>query len=131
MKQTIHWVPRILTILAILFVSVFALDSFSPDLTPGQQILGFLIHLIPSFILTIVLVVAWKYKFTGGIIFVALGISLSMFLFLVNYGRNQDLWITLGIMASISLPFVISGMLFIVDHFYSGNPHQHNTSEIN
>lgn len=131
MKKALHWAPRILTILAILFVSLFALDSFDPKLTIMQEITGFLIHMIPSVILTVVLVIAWRYKFTGGIIFVALGISLSMFLFLVNYGRNNDLWITLGIMAAISLPFLIAGILFIADHFYSDNPHQSDTTETN
>lgn len=131
MKKAIHWIPRILTILTILFISLFAMDSFAPELSLKQQILGFMIHLIPSVILTIVLAIAWRYNLTGGIIFVALAISASMFLFLVNYGRNQELWITLTTMAAISLPFLIAGMLFIADHFYSGNSEQSDTSATN
>ena len=46
-----HWLPRILCILSILFISMFALDAFAPNLTIWQQITDFLIHLIPSFIL--------------------------------------------------------------------------------
>jgi hypothetical protein len=49
--KVIYWLPRILCILAILFISVFALDAFDPELSIWQQIVGFLIHLIPSFIL--------------------------------------------------------------------------------
>ncbi|HLO90522.1 MAG TPA: hypothetical protein VK172_05090 [Lentimicrobium sp.] len=128
MKKAIHWIPRVLTIIAILFVSVFALDSFAPELTLKQQILGFLIHLIPSFILLVLLIVAWKYRFAGGVIFIAIGIAMSMFLFIMNFNRNPDLWVTLGIMASIGFPFFISGILFVVDHFF-GEGNKVNSQE--
>ena len=68
-----HWLPRIICILAILFVSMFALDSFSPDLTLWQQIVGFLIHLIPSYILIALLLVAWKWEYVGGIVYTIFG----------------------------------------------------------
>ncbi len=116
MKAFVHWFPRIFTILAICFVSLFALDSFDPKLTLIQQILGFLIHLIPSFLLVGLLVVAWRYKLAGGIAFIVLGVAFGIFLFLWNFRMNQNVWITLGIVASLALPFVISGVLFYLDH---------------
>jgi hypothetical protein len=61
-----YWLPRVLCILAILFISLFALDSFSPELTFWQQIAAFLMHLIPSFILTALLLIAWKWEYIGG-----------------------------------------------------------------
>lgn len=121
MKKALHWVPRILTILAILFVSMFALDAFDPGMTLQEQITGFLIHLIPSFILVILLAIAWRYRFAGGVIFMSLGIAISMFLFILNFSKNPNLWMTLGIMASIGFPFFISGVLFVVDHFFGEN----------
>jgi len=60
--KILHWTPRIICILAILFISMFAIDSFAPDLTIWQQLGGFLIHLIPSFILIAILIIAWKWK---------------------------------------------------------------------
>ena len=64
-----HWVPRILCILAILLISMFALDSFSPERTFWQNLGAFLIHLIPSFALIALLIVAWKWELPGGIAF--------------------------------------------------------------
>lgn len=112
----IYWLPRIICILAILFVSMFAMDSFSPDLTVGQQIVGFLIHLIPSFIMIVILVVAWKWERVGGIILLIISLIFSVFVFLINYRRIHSVAGSLGIVAVICFPFVISGILFLMSH---------------
>ena len=115
--KVFHWLPRIICILAILFVSVFALDAFSPELTIWQQIGSFLMHLIPSFILLAFLIVAWKWEYIGGIIFAIIGLILSPFVFVMNYTRNDSIWMSLGIILSITIPFINVGILFIVSHF--------------
>ncbi len=46
--KILYWAPRILCIMAILFISMFALDSFEPGLNIWQQIGAFLIPLIPT-----------------------------------------------------------------------------------
>ncbi len=112
-----HWLPRIICILAILFVSLFAADAFAPGLTIWQQIGAFFMHLIPSFILLAFLIVAWKWEYAGGIIFLIIGIGLSPFVFMMNYNRNHSIWMSLGIILSITFPFVVVGILFIVSHF--------------
>lgn len=58
--KVLYWSPRVLAILAILFVSLFALDAFHPGKPLTQQLADFLIHLIPSFVLLTVLLLAWK-----------------------------------------------------------------------
>ena len=120
MKKSIrvfHWLPRIICILAILFVSLFALDAFSPELTIWQQIGGFLMHLIPSFILLAFLLVAWKWEYIGGIIFIIIGLGLSPYIYMLNYNRNHSVGMSLGIILTITFPFVIVGILFIISHF--------------
>jgi hypothetical protein len=94
--KVLHWTPRIICILAIVFISLFTLDSFRPDLTIWQQIGEFLIHLIPSFI------------------------------FVHNYKMNDSIWISLVTIMMITIPFIIVGILFIVSHFKkrSQNPAQ-------
>ena len=47
------WIPRVLAIMFILFISVFALDAFSGKVPFIKEFVGFLIHLIPSFILIV------------------------------------------------------------------------------
>jgi len=112
-----HWLPRVICILAILFISLFALDAFQPDLTIWQQIGDFLMHLIPSFILTALLLVAWKWEYVGGIIFTIIGLGLSPLVFNHNYNMNHSIWMSLGIILTITIPFVLVGVLFIVGHF--------------
>ena len=114
--KLLHWTPRIICILSILFVSLFALDSFSPDLTIWQQIGDFLMHLIPSFALLILLIIAWKWEFIGGVIFAIIGLGFSPFIFMHNYKMNQSVWHSLTIIFLITMPFVIVGILFIVSH---------------
>jgi hypothetical protein len=120
MKNSIkvfHWLPRIICILAILYVSLFAADAFSPELTLWQQIGAFIMHLIPSFVLVAFLIVAWNWEYIGGIIFIIIGIALSPFVFMHNFQMNNSIWISLSIILTITIPFVIVGVLFIVSHF--------------
>ncbi len=112
-----HWAPRVLCILAILFISLFALDAFAGEQTIWQQIVAFLIHLIPSFILVALLILAWKWEYIGGIIFIVIGLGLTPVIFMSNYNRNHSFWMSLGIIMAITIPFVIVGVLFIVSHF--------------
>lgn len=115
--KVLHWLPRVIGILAILFVSMFALDAFSHGLTLWQQIGAFLMHLIPSFILLTVFIVAWKWELIGGIIFVVIALVMSPIVFMHNYGMNQSIGMSLAIILIINLPFAIVGALFILSHF--------------
>jgi hypothetical protein len=110
------WLPRIFCILAILFISMFALDSFSPEHTIWQQLGTFFIHLIPTYVLIALFIVAWKWEKIGGIIFIVIGLALSPFVFMLNYNRTQSVWISLYIIAIITLPFVVVGILFIISN---------------
>jgi hypothetical protein len=95
---------------------MFALDAFEPGLTLGQQIRDFSIHLIPSFILTAFLIVAWKWELVGGVIFILIGLGFSPFIFFLNYHRNHSLWISMGIIGIITIPFIIVGILFLMSN---------------
>ena len=111
-----HWLPRILCIIAILFISLFAADSFAPGLTFWQQIAGFFIHLIPSFILLAILILAWKWELVGSIAFGLIGLVMMPFIYSINFRMNHSVWISLGIVCMIALPFFIIGILFFVSY---------------
>ena len=115
--KILHWTPRIICILAILFISMFAANSFTPELTFWQQIGDFIMHLIPSFILIALLIVAWKWEYIGGIIFIVISLGMSPFVFMLNYNRNHSIGMSLGIIMAITFPFVVVGILFIISHF--------------
>ena len=67
--KILYWSPRILAILATLSISMFALDAFEPGLTLWQQLAAFFMHMIPSFVLLLILLLAWKREMLGGILF--------------------------------------------------------------
>ena len=120
MKTTIrifHWLPRIICILAILFISMFAADAFSPGPTIWQQLGAFFMHLIPSYILIAFLVLAWKRELIGGIIFIVIGLGLSPFVYSLNYNRTHSVGTSLEIILMITFPFVVVGILFLVSHW--------------
>ena len=113
----IHWIPRVICILAILFISMFAADAFAPEHSIWQQIGDFLMHLIPSFILLALLIVAWKWELIGGVIFTVIGIVLSPLIFYHNYSMNQSVSMSFLILLVITFPFIVVGILFIISHF--------------
>jgi prolipoprotein diacylglyceryltransferase len=119
--KVFQWIPRILCILAILFVSLFALDSFSPERTFWQNTVAFLMHLIPSFVLLAILITAWKWEKTGGIILIIFGLLFCILIFMTNYNRTQSVVTSLFITLILCIPFVVAGILFIISHLRKKN----------
>ena len=115
-NRIVYWLPRVLCIIAIAFISLFALDSFSPDKTIWEQIIDFIIHLIPTYILIAFLVIAWKWEKIGGIILIIIGLGFSPVIFIHNYNMNQSVWFSLGVIMAITIPFVVIGILFILSY---------------
>jgi len=72
-NKFIFWTPRILSILFILFLSMFSLDIFGNDYTFWETVVGLFMHNIPVFILTILLIISWKHEIVGGIAFILAG----------------------------------------------------------
>jgi len=112
-----YWLPRVLCIIAILFVSLFALDAFSSEESFIVQLGDFIMHLIPSFVLLFLLIVTWKKELLGGIIFMIIGLGMSPFVFSKNYAMNNSFWMSLGIIFTITIPFFIVGVLFLVSYY--------------
>ena len=115
--QVIHWLPRAICIMAILFISLFAVDAFAPNLTIWQQLGAFIIHLIPSFILLGLLIAAWRWEYVGVIIFIVIGLGLSPYIFMHNYDMNNSIGMSIGVIMAITFPFVVVGILFVISHF--------------
>lgn len=105
--KVLHWLPRIICILTIIFISLFALDSFSNPT-------AFLIHLIPSFILVVILTIAWRWEKVGGIILTIAGLAWSIFVFQLNIRRTHSITASLMIITMLCFPFVLSGILFLL-----------------
>lgn len=115
--KVFHWIPRVICILAILFISLFALDAFSSANTFWQKSFDFLKHLIPSFVMLVILIIAWKWEKTGGIILTIAGLVLFILTFNLNYIQRQFTLVQSIINVSlICLPFILAGILFIISY---------------
>jgi len=75
MKKIFYWLPRILTILFIIFISIFALDVFAEP----NWALALFMHLIPSYFLITITIIAWKNEILGGFLFLIIGFALLIF----------------------------------------------------
>ncbi|MBU4501272.1 MAG: hypothetical protein KKA79_01670 [Nanoarchaeota archaeon] len=105
-NRLLYWSPRVLCIIFILFISMFALDVFE---YPFPEVLvALFMHLIPSFILTAVTILAWKKEKIGGIIFIGLAVF-SVFFFNTLENPESLLFIT-G-------PVLLVGILFLLNHY--------------
>jgi hypothetical protein len=102
-KQTLFWTPRITSILFILFISLFALDIFDMQLSFWDTLVGLFMHLIPSILLTIAIVIAWKWEWVGAALFIGWAI------WYVAFMRGFD-WTVYVVIAG--LPALI-GLLFL------------------
>lgn len=110
-KQWLLWVPRVLAIGFILFLAMFALDVFSEYTALGDILVALFMHLIPNFVLLVALLVAWRWKVSGGIVFLLCGLA-TIFAFNTTEHIISFLIIT--------FPIFVIGALFIVDGLTDG-----------
>ena len=105
--KALYWIPRILTILSILFMMMFSFDVFDGNEPLARKLLGFLMHNIPVLVLIVVLIIAWKWEVVGGVLFILSAIAGSIFF--KAFSGNSGALIVMG-------PFFIMGVLFILHH---------------
>jgi hypothetical protein len=103
LKQTIFWTPRLAGILFILFISLFALDVFDTGLGFWGTALALFMHLIPSILLTIAILLAWRREWVGAVLFIGWAF------WYVTFMRGFD-WIAYVLIAG--LPALI-GLFFL------------------
>lgn len=117
MKKTrtfLYWTPRILSILFIGFLSLFSLDVYEPGMSAGEVALGMFMHNIPSLILIILLILAWKREIVGAVAFIGSGLIYIGFV-VSNVVRSELPWY-IGITWSLSIagPAFLIGILYLL-----------------
>ena len=111
-SKTLYWTPRILGIIAILFISMFAFDVFENGYSFIETIIALFMHLIPSFILVIMLLIAWKYELIGGMLF-----FIPPIVYVIITSLRVPWYLALSWSVIISGPFFIIAILFIIIGF--------------
>jgi len=105
LKRILFWMPRILGILFVAYLSLFALDVFGEGYGFWKTALALLVHIIPSLVLVVALVLAWRWEWIGTVLFAGFGI-----LYLAN-ARGVSPMLYYVIFAGI--PFLVA-ILFLV-----------------
>ncbi len=100
--KILYLAPRWLGVIFVIFISLFAADMFGE----GFSWLALFMHLIPSIIALVALIVAWRYEYVGGIVFIALGTGYILMVW------GSFLLVTYIV---ISGPAIIVGILFLLN----------------
>jgi len=101
--RTLYWAPRVLAIVFIGFVSLFALDAFSEGHGFWRTMEDFGVHIVPSVFMVAGLVLAWKHEWIGTAAFLLAG------LFFMKIGRG--LWVKV----TFATPCFVAAWLFLVN----------------
>ena len=112
-SKLVYWTPRILSIAFILFLALFSFDVFDSGYTFWEIVLAFLMHNIPGFVMTAILIIAWKYEIVGGIAFVLAGF---IYIGLLFSSQNFE-WFMLSWSLIISGPAFLIGIFFFMNWF--------------
>ncbi|MCD4671418.1 MAG: hypothetical protein K8R77_02035 [Anaerolineaceae bacterium] len=107
-EKVLHWAPRVLGILFAVFISVFALDVFGEGYGFWETIGALLIHLVPTYLIVGAVLLGWRWKWPGGVLF----IGLAVFYIVMTRGRMD--WV---VYLLIPAPAALIGILFLVDWF--------------
>ncbi len=107
-RWTLLWAPRALAILFSAFISLFALDVFVEGRGFWQTATALFMHLVPTYVLVGMLILAWRRAWVGAAVSTALG---ALFLWWNhNYRHNAP-----------SDVLIIAGPLFLMAALYLAN----------
>lgn len=112
-KQTMFWVPRILAVLFALFISLFAFDVFEEGYSFWETVLALLMHLIPTGMVLLALLIAWRWEWVGAVLFIGLG----LFYLFEFPGQYWSAYVV------ISGSLFVLGALFLVNWWYRAELH--------
>jgi hypothetical protein len=118
-KRMLFWAPRALAIAYIAFISMFALDVFSEGHGFWEILLALTMHLIPTFVLIVVLILAWRWEWVGTTFYAAAG--LLYIIWVLQHPLSAAiklLWIL-----TIAGPVLLVAALFLANWLKHGELH--------
>ena len=113
LRQSLFWLPRVMGIIFVLFLSIFALDIFDMGLGFWGTILGLFMHLIPSMVLAIAIGLAWHRGWVGAAAFM----GWALFYLASMRGFNWTVYMLIA-----GVPFGL-GILFLAGWFWRDQIH--------
>jgi hypothetical protein len=110
-QQLLYWSPRALCIVFALFLSMFAMDVFQEGQGVWQIMLALFMHLIPTFLLLVLLAVSWRREWIAGALLPLLGVLY------VAWAWNRP-FASLSTFLLMAGPLVLTGALFLLNWSY-------------
>jgi hypothetical protein len=111
--KVLFWAPRVLSILFIAFLSMFALDVFDEHLGFWRTTSALTMHLLPSIVLIAALIVAWRREWVGSMLYAAAG--LLYVIWAVSVSRPVPLSVRYIWMLTIAGPAFVIAVLFLLN----------------
>lgn len=108
-NRYLRWAPRLLSILYMAFLALFAFDVWGVAGDFVEKLAGFFIHLMPVYAVGMALLLAWRWRVLGGLLFLGLAAGFALVF---------D-WDQLGTLLVMSGPLVVIGGLFLFDGYRS------------
>ena len=108
-RPILFWTPEVLGLLFAAFVSLFALDIFGQGYSLWETAVGLFMHLRPVWVMLIALVIAWRWEWLSGILFIGFG----AWYLLTSWGQFG--WPVYLVIAG---PAFLIGALFLIDWRY-------------
>ena len=108
-SRLLYWAPRLLSVLFVLHISLFAFEAFMLHLSFWRALLTFAWYLIPAAILAVLVALAWLRPWIGGAGFTAIGFLYAWYLS-SRFGRFR--W---DYMAISGVPAFLIGVLFLAN----------------
>ena len=102
-NEIILWTARTLSIVFACFISIFALDVFDEENEFWNTIPALMLHLIPTFIIILIIIFSWNRPLIGGLFYTFLGIAYIVY----SWGKFD--W---------TVYFIIAGPLFFLGILY-------------
>jgi hypothetical protein len=110
-NRFLYYSPRLLGLLFVAFLALFSLDVFGTGLGFWETLLGLFIHNIPSLLLLIVVIIAWKYELVGASVFILTGLA---YIVMVLAGAHS-LSLMFSWSFTIAGPAIAIGILFFLN----------------
>lgn len=105
--KIVIWLPRIISIIFVLFLAMFSLDVFEPGRSVQEIAVGLFMHNIPALIMLAVVIVSWRREIVGAAAFATAGIFYIVILLKSGFEWYMVSWV-----------LAISGPALVVSSLY-------------
>lgn len=114
-RLILRWAPRVVAIAFTLFISLFALDVFGHGRGFRETLVALVMHLVPSFVLLAMVILAWRREWVGAVGSAALAALFLWWNFTVRHNVPSAVLMIAG-------PLVVMAALYLFNWLKRDDP---------